>query len=245
MRERSVHLASGVVIIVLLVLSGCVAPQKDVTPPAGTVPASGSSPGGNAGQATPVPTTPGLVSEATLFQTQTIPPTVYGTIPPTTSIPEDKVCLVSLEKLNMTFEVSSSAKSFDLRNPPLYINYSIVNPFMATGTKISKSRYSNKAEIEAQYSYYSPYSYFEITVRNPKSGEIYIQDGFGTRYDTTLNKTIQVNKPGELLIEMKGYNVTPVVGIWVKPLQNINASADLSHNECQSQAYVKKFNQGT
>ena len=182
-------------------------------------------------------TTPALVTEATFYPTPTGTPTLYPVQPVFTPIPEDLVCLIYLVNLNMTFNVNSSAMSFDLKNPPMYINYSIVNPYNITGTKISDEGDT------IPYAYFSPNSYFEITVRNQTTGTIYTQDGFGTSYDQNLNKTIQINNAGQLLIEMMGFNVTPTVGIWVKPSQNINGTINLSQNECETQAYVKRLNQ--
>ena len=248
MKVKFLPLAFAVVMLSLALFSGCVAPPKDVLPPAETVKqGGGGSSSGNAnnngGQANPGMTTPALVAQATFYPTPTRTPNMYQTQPVMTPIPEDQVCLIELDSFNMTFEDKMIAKSFDLKNPPMYINYTLTNPFNATGTKVSQSKYNGEAGSTISYSYYAPYSSFVVTVRNSTTGEIYKQDGFGIKYDQNLNKTIQVNTPGQLLIEMKGFNVTPTVGIWVKPSQNINESVDLSNSECETQAYVKRLNQ--
>jgi len=248
MNIKFLLVAFAILILSFTLFSGCVAPPKDVVPPAETVTQGGGgyssgTTNSNAGQANPGMTTPALVAQATVYPTRTSTPTLYQTQPVFTPVPEDQVCLIYKDSFNMTFQVKTIAKSFDLKNPPMYINYTLTNPFNVTGTKISQSQYNNQAGSTISYSYYAPYSYFEVTVRNATTGEIYTQDGFGTKYDQNLNKTIQINTPGQLLIEMKGFNVTPTVGFWVKPSQNINESVDLSTTECETQAYVKRLNQ--
>jgi len=249
MNIKFLSVAFVIVILSFTLFSGCVAPPKDVVPPGEPVTQGGGGySSGNAntnpGQANPGMTTPALVVPATVYPTPSRTPNIYQTPAVVTPVPQDQVCLIYIDSYNMTFQDITIAKSIDLKNPPMYINYTLTNPFNLTGTKISKSKYGNQAPGSTiSYSYYAPYSFFVITVRNATSGEIYQQDGFGIKYDQYLNKTIQINTPGQLLIEMEGYNVTPTVGFWVKPLQNLNASVDLSNTECETQAYVKILNQ--
>ncbi|HZK30172.1 MAG TPA: hypothetical protein VFC43_02910, partial [Methanoregula sp.] len=71
---------------------------------------------------------------------------------------------------------------------------------------------------------YSPVSWFEVTVRNKTSGEIYLRDGFGTGkgYTEYLNRTLKVLKRDDMQIEFAGNNITATAMVWVKPESNID-----------------------
>jgi hypothetical protein len=239
MKTLLISLFCAACLIAVLASSGCVAPPVE-TPSAGT---SGTNNPAGPGSADTVTTNTGILTEATPFQVAATPTLAYNRIVEATPIPEDMVCLVDFAKINATLEVNKSAKKFELKNPPMYINYSIIKPFNVTGTRVVKSKTGTNAEVTQSYSYYSPYSYLEITARNPNTGDIYVQDGFGKGYGTSLNKTIQISKTGNLLIEINAYNVTPTIGFWVKPYGNFeNSTVDFSTRECLSQANIKKLN---
>jgi hypothetical protein len=214
-------------IICSLLIAGCIAPPKPGT-------SSSSNPGSSAsGQGAVISTpTPKYVTEATLFQTVT--PTVQGqeyiTFPPTTPIAQDLSCLIDFRPI---FGYNSTAFNFNLKNPPMYINYS-VTPSNITITRTIVDP-NTKAESLQSWSTYSPYSWFEVTVRNKTSGEIYLQDGFGTQkgYTTYLSQTLTVFNRADLLIEYKSNNITASAGIWVKPLENFDNRSPSDFSECK------------
>ncbi|MGD1003955.1 MAG: hypothetical protein ABR887_00865 [Methanoregulaceae archaeon] len=214
-------------IIYLLLIAGCVAPPKPGTSPSSYPGSSGSAQGIEA--LTP---TPEYVTQATLFSTVT--PTVQGqgyiTFPPTTPIAADLSCLIDLRSL---VGYQTTAITFDLKNPPMYINYS-VTPSNITITRTIVDP-NTKAESLQSWSTYSPYSWFEVTVRNKTSGKIYLQDGFGTQkgYTTYLNQTLKVFNQGDLQIEYISNNITATAGIWVKPLQNFDNRQPSDFSECK------------
>jgi hypothetical protein len=78
------------------------------------------------------------------------------------------------------------------------------------------------------YDYYSPYSWFEVTVRNKSDGKILQQAGFGNsygkQYPQILNQTVKVLDSDNLLIEMSGNQITATVDIRVKKEGNIGNS---------------------
>jgi len=223
-------------LIALLTVAGCVAPPEAST----TGPVDLYDPN-QFSQVTATGSDPGLLAQATPFQTTAVPTQGYSVIETSTPIPEDMVCLIFFSDYAWTLESNRTAKNFNLLNPPMYINYSIKKPFNVTGTRIITEKGTEKT---VKYSYYSPYAFLEITVRDPVTGEIFQQDGFGKDYGSMTNKTIQITKPGNLLIEIGGNNVTPSVGFWVKPVGNINDPAvNVSTLECRSQDYVKRLNQ--
>jgi len=195
-----------------------------------------------AGVTTPGGQNPGLLATATPFQTTATPTLAYNIIKTQTPLPEDMVCLVDFSKYNASVEVNSTAKIVELKNPPMYINYIMNKTFNVTGTHLVTSK--TGIDTTVTYSYFNPSSYVDITVRNPTTGEIYQQDGFGKTYGYMTNKTIQISKSGNLLIEIKAYNTTPNIEFWIKPYGNLNPDIiNTSSLECQSQDYVKRLNQ--
>jgi hypothetical protein len=150
---------------------------------------------------------------------------------PTPTISQDQVCLIYFTKFDAATEVKKSAKEFNLKNPPMYINYTITNPYYITGTRLSTGKYSSESE-SISYKMLNPVAYLEITVRNKTAGTIYNQDGFGKGYGLYLNKTIKVTKPDDLLIEFGEYNVTGVIGVWVKPYGNFGEN--ITFTECKA-----------
>jgi hypothetical protein len=222
MRKILIYLICGLTVFFILFTSGCVTPPKETT----TTTSHGGGP--NAGGSTAATTgTQNYLTQATPFPTESAP---YRVIPTTAPVNQQTICLIGLTWINATFSVYSAANSFDLKNPPMFINYTIQNTTNETGLTYYESKYGGGGSQSATYSYYSPYSYLEITVRNKTTGEIYVDDGFGTRFDYYLNKTFKVANRDDVLIEMKAFNLTATVGVWVKPDGNdINATG----LECQ------------
>ena len=204
-------------VILLVAASGCVAPPKDNK--------TSSTTGNffNPGQTTPTPNataTPNYVTEVTPFST---PTSVSGfhTIAPVTQLPEDKYCRIYSTK--NTYAYNKTAITFDLRNPPMYINYT-VKPSNVTIKKVVDSKLTGGGEQKLTIDTYSPVSWFEVTVRSKSTGEIYLQDGFGTGkgYSTYLNRTLKVLKRDNMQIEFGGNNITATAQVWVKPGNNID-----------------------
>lgn len=76
-----------------------------------------------------------------------------------------------------------------------------------------------------EYEYFSPYSWFEVTVRNKDTGRILVQNGFGNaagnQYSQETNRTFKVLNRGNLLVELGGNQVTATVDINVDKKDNI------------------------
>ena len=85
-------------------------------------------------------------------------------------------CLIYLN--TQFYSYNTTAVSFDLKNPPMYINYTVI-PFNITVNKYVQSHQGANNWITLSDSDFAPYSWFEITVRNKTSGEIYLENGFG------------------------------------------------------------------
>lgn len=233
MQSIRVKIIIAVFLIGMLVVAGCVAPPDDTK-------TSTTAKSKQSGKDVKTTTTgdSGVLAEATPFQaaaTSTTPG--FSKITEATPLPEDIVCLVEFTNLDARFISNQTAKKITLNNPPMYINYTITEPFNTSGTKTVTQHGVTK---EVEYEYYAPWAYLEITARDPVSGEIYNQDGFGKSYGYMTNKTVQIKKTGDMLIEFNGNNVTSTIGIWVKPVGNINTSiVNTSAMECRPQAEVK------
>jgi len=218
MKEKLVSIICCITIILIVAATGCVAPPKDSK----TSSATGNffNPGQTsvATTATPIPN---FVTEVTPFVTVT-QGSGYRTIPPTTQLPGDTYCRIYTSPKD-TYEYNTTAITFDLKSPPMYINYT-VKPSNITGKKVVDSKITGEGQKVITYDTYSPVSWFEVTVRSKSTGEIYLQDGFGTAkgYNQFLNRTLKVLKSGNMQIEFKRNNITATAMVWVKPEGNID-----------------------
>ncbi|MFA6364740.1 hypothetical protein [Methanoregula sp.] len=227
----------GITILMLLV-TGC------VTPPKGTTISSTSGSNNTTGGLTPINTnrpettaSPTYVTVATPFMTsspdaQTSTSEFNISVIPT-SRPDDMSCLIYFN--TSYYSYSTNAVTFNLKNPPMYINYT-VKPVNITVNKVAASKSGSKEWQTITFSDYAPYSWFDITVRDKNTGEILLQDGFGEARgygiytDATLKPILTSN---DLLIEMRGNSITATTGIWVKPVGNIDDPQNQSFLECK------------
>jgi hypothetical protein len=228
-KAGSVFLSLG--IIALLILAGCVAPPKEtpVTPSS-----SGFATGSTGAEASVAATTTPAnvyVTEVTPYVTivaDETPTSGYSSFTSPTPFQEDRSCRIYT--LSQDFLYNGTAFTFDLKNPPMYINYS-VTPQNITVNKAT-SRYTSKADVVLQYSTYDPQSYFIITVRSKTTGEIYLEDGFGTDYTTYLSRTMKVLDADDMLVEIKGNKITATANFWVKPSGNFDDAANMTFDTC-------------
>ncbi len=209
MKKNYLYPVYVLVIILLLAAAGC------VEPPANT-PATN--------QSVTKTTTKSLVTQATLADQGSPAPTSdgYSTLLPTTQVPADITCRIYTS--SAAYGNNGSAFTFDLKNPPMFINYTVV-PKNVTVTKVYTDNFDKKTKTLI-YSDYSPESWFEITVRNITTKEIYLQDGFGEKkgYTTYLSRTLKILKTDNLLVEFRGNNIKANTSVWVKPIGNFEES---------------------
>ena len=217
-----------IAMIAMLALSGCVAPPKEsptgakYTNTPGGVPAATDPGSAYVTTATPYVT----VLDVGITGTET---PGYHTFATPTPLPEEKSCRIYT--LTQAFLYNGSAFSFNLKNPPMYINYT-VKPQNITGYNAYTSRYESKEDVVEKYNTYDPQSYLEITVRNKTSGEIYLQDGFGKDYSLYLTRTLKVLKRDDLLVEIKGNKMTATINFWVKPVGNFDNPDNMTFDTC-------------
>jgi hypothetical protein len=180
----------------------------------------------------------GFVSEVTIagFGPSTPRPAGYTTFAAATPIPSDITCLIYSK--SAAYAYNGSAFVFDQKNPPMYINYT-VKPQNITRNEVYTNRFGQYKDTKgdtytASFSDYSPYSWFEVTVRDNTTKEIILQDGFGTTkgYSTYLSRTLKVLKSGDLLVELRGNDIKAGVSIWVKPQGNFDESRLSEFTNC-------------
>jgi hypothetical protein len=160
-------------------------------------------------------------------------PLEYPTLLAHTQAPPDMPC--SIYSKSAAYGYNGSAFTFDLKNPPMYINYTVV-PKNVTVNKVYSSKFgTSKEKTEtATYSDYSTSAWFEVTVSNSATKEIYLQDGFGESkgYPAYLSRTLKVLKSGDLLVEFRGNDIVASATIWVKPQGNFDESRLSEFTNC-------------
>jgi hypothetical protein len=232
-RLHYVLLVSG--IVVMLLVAGCVTPPKS---------SSGSTSGGSSVIETTTeetPASPAYVTAATPFVTtgaalQSSGSGYSNPYATPTPIPTDLSCLIYQN--TQYFSQNSTAVSFDLKKPPMYITYSVV-PFNITVTRSVPSPQGGNQMITLQYSDYAPYSWFQVSVLDKSTGNIFYQNGFGkapgiSNLSIYTNATLgPVLNSGDLLVQMTGNNITATTGIWVKPVGNFDDPQNQSFTQCQ------------
>jgi hypothetical protein len=229
MKERYHYLVPSLAAILLLVFAGCVAPPtENATTPMDLYDpnqfATTSNTSSSSSFVTEVP-----LSDYTSITTTN--PSGYSTFLPTTQIPADITCRI--HSINLT-GYNGTAFLFNLKNPPLYISYSVV-PTNVTVNKVYTENVLDRKETRTlTFSDYSPDSWFEITVRNNTSKEIILQDGFGKNkgYPTYLTRTLKIMKNEDLLVEFRSSNIIASSTIWVKPIGNFDESRLSEFTDC-------------
>jgi len=212
-----------IVIILLVVASACVAPPKPASS-ANSSTGTSSHPGATGSAVTTLPT-PQYVTIETPYVTPARTPQTPDLTTTPTAIPVPDVW-VEIYRITHYYSYNTTAFSYDLKNPPMLIHFSL-QPVNVTGKKIVVKHYGLNIETteEVPYNYYSPYSWFEVTVRDKNTGKIFTQDGFGNppgnSYSQNVDKTLKVYNTGELLIELKGNRMTATVDVKVKQDKNI------------------------
>jgi hypothetical protein len=226
MKKSLCYLILGIALIISVSLAGCVAP-----PAAPVTPIDNYNPNQFPVTENPTPNGSAYVTEVTPFMVVTPVDTrvTYNVMPTVTQIPKEKSCRIYTK--TQTYAYNGSAFTYNLKNPPMYSNYSVI-PTNYTEKRLVTSRTGTHKEEVLEIDTYSPYSWLEITIRNKTTGEIYQQDGFGKDHTTYINNTLKVNKLGDLLIEIKGNLITATTDFWVKPEINFDTPEQINATVC-------------
>ncbi len=217
MNENGVVVIFLVALIFILAASGCIAPPKE----APLNPTTTKTPDGVPTVIITTVTTPVYVTIETPYATPTV---AYGTIPVTISpVKEDYVVIYSIK--NQPFSYNKSAVSFDLKNPPMMIDFSL-SVTNVTRNIEGESRVLTNEWTTFQTNNYDPNAYFEVIVREKSTDKIVLQDGFGQskQYGTENPRHLKIFGAGDYLIEFGGNKLTANVNLSVKREGNINQS---------------------
>jgi hypothetical protein len=229
MKEFRIVLTLCLGIIVLMVISGCVAPPKESLSNGTYTPT-----GAMTGTTLPLTTSPVYVTTVTPYMTQVstdvgvTETSGYSRFTTQTPILEERSCRIFTTK--QAFSYNGTAFTFNLKNPPMYINYSVIPLYVTEIKPLTHS--TNKTAYTLTHTSYDPQSYLEITVRDQASGEIYLQDGFGRDYSSYHNRTLKVLNQNDLLIEIKGNKINGTINFWVKPVGNFDNPENMTFDAC-------------
>jgi hypothetical protein len=149
-------------------------------------------------------------------------PTVGSRVIPTVSpIKEDYVIIYSIK--NQQFSYNETAISYNLKNPPMLIDFALTVP-KSTRTIEGDSRILANEWTQIRPGYEDPESYFEVTVREKSTGNIILKDGFGQskQYGLENPRHLKIMSAGNFLIEMAGNKVAASVNLSVKRTGNID-----------------------
>ncbi|MHB8163731.1 MAG: hypothetical protein ACYDDV_05185 [Methanoregula sp.] len=228
MRALLCYLILGIILIFSISLSGCIAPPAEKT----VIPTGTYEPDQPASAETMTPTpTPitGFVTIETPYVTlepQSASGTAYPTLIPVTPIPEDYVVIYSIN--NQPFAYNKTAVSFDLKNPPMLIDFD-VSAGNITGERSFSGRSGTDSgkDLLVKTDYLDPGAWFEVTVREKSTGTIVLQDGFGQskQYGSEHPRHLKILTSGNYLIEFGGNKLTANLNMSVKREGNINQSS--------------------
>ena len=222
--KRAFNKIFPIIIVLLVVVTACVAPPKPNTTTSST---SGGNSQSGTGQSTIENTTFQYVTIETPYQTPTTPSKTQSitAITQTTPLPEE---WVEIYRTTQSFAYNKTAISFDLKNPPMLIHFNVMPINVTRNATIFQHWDAGAGQMTSEnikYEYFSPYSWFEVTVRNKDTGRILVQNGFGNaagnQYSQETNRTFKVLNKGNLLIELGGNQLTATVDIKVDKKDNI------------------------
>lgn len=222
--KRAFNKIFPIIIVLLVVASACVAPPKPNTTTSST---SGGTSQSGTGQSPIENTTFQYVTIETPYQTPATPRTTQSGIAITQTTPPP-VEWVEIYRTTQVFAYNKTAISFDLKNPPMLIHFNVMPVNVTRNATIFQHWDAGPGQMTSEnikYEYFSPYSWFEVTVRNKDTGKILVQDGFGNaagnQYSQNTNRTIKVLNRGNLLIELGGNQVSATVDMNVDKKDNI------------------------
>jgi hypothetical protein len=217
MKQNVICLLCCISVILIVVASGCITPPKENA----TSLKKGTSAAGSNTLSPETTPTPAYVAEVTPFETRI---TTKETRVILTSAPAPQDLYCRIYSTTNTYAYNKTAVAFNLKYPPMYINYT-VKPSNVTYKDVIDRKITGQGEEEITIDKYSPISWFEVTVRSKSTPDkIYLQDGFGEAkgYTLYLNRTLKIVNRDDMQIEFYGNNITSTANVWVKPEGNFN-----------------------
>ena len=217
MNKKLVAVVFSIALIFCISISGCISPPIE-TPLKTT---TNKPVTGQPSLKITTMETPLYVTIATPYMTQEPTATVtYQTLPIISPVKEDYVVIYSTR--NQPFAFNKTAVSFDLKNPPMLIDFQLTNTNITRNISGDSRVLTNEWTFDNTV-YYDPNAYFEVTVREKATGKIVLQDGFGQskQYGTENPRHLKVYSAGNYLIEFGGNKVRADINMSVKREGNI------------------------
>jgi hypothetical protein len=170
----------------------------------------------------PIPTPPPAVQYVTIKPAATVavsPRPIYETAPISTEMLLNTKEYTSIFKNNLDYLGYTYNISFDLKNPPMVIRYTVI-PMNITDTKWFSPRDNAKLIDSAVVTRAAETAYFKIKIYN--NGTLKDTLGWGTIYGTPLTpQMIVIRDTGMSDIEFSGEQVTVSTEVFVKKEGNI------------------------
>jgi hypothetical protein len=217
MNDKIIIAVVTVILILIIAVSGCISPPIETPLKTTTTKPAVVQPTPKITTTTP----PTYVTISTPHMTPEPTATVtYQTLPTISPVKEDYVVIYSTK--NQPFAFNKTAVSFDLKNPPMLIDFQLSDTNI-TRNITGKSRILTNEWTFNNTVYYDPTAYFEVTVREKSTGNIVLQDGFGQskQYGTENPRHLKIYSTGNYLIEFGGNKVTANINLSVKREGNI------------------------
>lgn len=246
MTGKRIVIAGVLILVAMICLSGCISPPKenpDTATGSGNSGTTGSKGGvrttptqtqGSGGSgptptASPAPGEVGYLTPATPFPVVTTPTSgLSGTRLPHENITPTEY--VAIYYANLAFKNNKTAFTYELVRPPLVIEMCF-SPNMTSRTIWYESKYGDHDEKTQTVTSISPYAWFEVTVRDPVSGQVIAEEGFSRSYSVEPGKDLTIRSPGKYLIEFSGNELSAQIQMRV-PKEGNPAGSPLKNMSC-------------
>ena len=176
----------------------------------------------NSAPALPVPTNSPARQYVTIKPVETValsPKPTYEIAPFTTEMLHNTKEYTTIFKNNLSYQGYAYNISFDLKNPPMVIRYTVI-PMNITDNKWFSPRDNAKLIDSAVVTRPAETAYFTIKIYN--NGILKDTQGWGTIYGTPLTpQMIVIRDTGMTDIEFSGEQVTVSTEVFVKKEGNI------------------------
>ena len=216
----------AILLILLIVFAGCGqrVPTRNTTTknPWGNTTTPPRVTGGSTPETPAVPTTTSPIMQATLIPTATGTPIPTNRNPP--PVANSTTNLTIIDEKNMVFIYNRTAYNYNLKNPPLLIEYTLTVPNI-TKTRVVTDPVSGSDSTVA-ITYPDPAASFEVTVKDLGTKKVIARDENGGEYGwpppvpgiaghQSYRKQVWVRYPGNYYIEFFGTRLTADVKFWV------------------------------
>lgn len=240
MTGKRITIAGILILVAMICLSGCISPQDentDTSTGSGMVDTSGTIKGGanpttntNQGSggsgptatASPTPGEAGYLTPVTPFPVGTTPTSgMSGTR--LEDKPANATEYMAIYYGTIQFKNNKTAYTYDLYRPPLVIEMCF-SPNMTSRTIWFESKYGDHDEKTETVTSISPNAWFEVTVRDPVTGQVIAQEGYAKAYSVDTGKDLTIRSPGKYLIEFSGNELSAQIQIRVPEEDNLAGS---------------------